>query len=273
MATDTKILEQALAIERDELHVARYTFQLAQTYRSSGEIERALQNYLLRAKLGYSQDEVFYSLYVAAQLKEQLALPEQDVIDAYLEACGAMPTRAEALHGASRFCRLKGRYEEGFQLARQGLAVGRPANGLFIESWIYDYGLLDELAVNGYWSYHYRETYDACVKLLVSGACPLEQRERIAANARFALEKLPHGSDLPSECSPRQKQSGANTVTLRYRPLFEGVPAPQPIRLQVPGWAGKADKLVAGVTPQPWHCMPYVDAAVYGLELRFVDNA
>jgi len=139
----------------------------------------------------------FYSLYTAAQLKEQLGLPEQQVIDAYLEAAGAMPTHAEALHGASRFCRNKGRHEEGFQLARKGLALGRPSNGFFIP-WIYDHGLLDELAVNAYWSGHYRESLDACVALLASAACPAAQRERIAANARFALEKVARGPDTGS---------------------------------------------------------------------------
>jgi len=135
-------------------------------------------------------EEVFCALYVAAQLKEQLGLQEQEVIDAYLEAADAAPTRAEALHGASRFCRVKGRNEEGFQLARKGLAIGRPSNATDIASWLYDYGLLDELAVSGYWSGHYRESLDACVSILASAACPPDERERIAANARFALEKL-----------------------------------------------------------------------------------
>ena len=40
----------------------------------------------------------------------------------------------------------------------------RPANCLLIEGWIYDWGLLDELAVNGYWSGHYRESLDASIK-------------------------------------------------------------------------------------------------------------
>ena len=194
---DPRILEQALAIEHDELLIARYTFQLARSYQSSGEIEKALETYLARARLGGDQGEVFRSLYVAAQLKEQLAPPEQEVIDAYLEAASVKPTRAEALYGASRFCRIKGRYEEGFQLARQGLAIGRPSEG-YIQSWIYDCSLLEELALNGYWSGHYRESLDACVKLLASEACPPDQRERIAANARFALEKLPPDLELGS---------------------------------------------------------------------------
>jgi len=148
------------------------------------------------ATLDSSQEQVFCSLYAAARSKEQLGLPEQEVIDAYLEASHAMPTRAEALYGAIRFCCSKGRYEEGFKLANQGLAIVRPSEGMSIESWIYDYGLLDELAVCAYWSGHYRESLNACIAILASAACPADQRERIAANARFALEKLPNQRNL-----------------------------------------------------------------------------
>jgi len=64
-------------------------------------------------------------------------------------------------------------------------------------------------------------------------------------------------------------QSETKTVSLRYRLIGEGGPSPQPIRLQVPGWAGEAEKMLTGATPQPWHCRPYADAAVYGLEILF----
>jgi len=140
---------------------------------------------------GFLGEESFCRLYAAAQAKEQLGSPEDEVIDAYLEASRAMPTRAEALHGASRYCRFKGHNEKGFQLARKGLALGRPSIGMFVESWIYDYGLLDELAINGYWSGHYRESLEACIKILGNTACPPDKRERIAVNAMFALKKLP----------------------------------------------------------------------------------
>ena len=66
-----------------------------------------------------------------------------------------------------------------------------PDAGLFVESWIYDYGLLDELGVNGYWSGRYRESLDSCLRLLGSFALPADQRERIMRNAQFGFGKLP----------------------------------------------------------------------------------
>lgn len=195
---DIAVLEQALQAEANPFLISRYRFYLAQSYRDSGDVAKALENYLDRAEMGFWQEEVFISLYNAAQLEEQLGYPEQEVIDTYLRASDAVPTRAEALHGASRFCRSKGRNLEGFQMAKRGLAIFPPSNALFAEPWIYEIGLLDELAVNGYWCGRYRESLDASLKLLVSGSCPANQRERIAANAQAALDKLPRDINLGS---------------------------------------------------------------------------
>ena len=184
--------------ERDAAMIARDAFALAQSYRDSGEKEKALEHYLRLADLGYGQDEVFMALYCVARLKEELDHPQQEVIDAYLKASDALPARAEALFWASRFCGGKGRNEEAFQFAKRGSAVSCPTDGLLIEQWIYDWGLLDELAIHAYWSGHYRESLDASIKLLASPVAPSGQRDRFAANARFALEKLPRDRNLGS---------------------------------------------------------------------------
>jgi GR25 family glycosyltransferase involved in LPS biosynthesis/glycosyltransferase involved in cell wall biosynthesis len=187
---DAAVFEAALLTETTPFLLARYRFYLAQSYRDCNEHEKALENYLARAELGFWQEEVFISLYQAARLKQELGHPDQEIIDAYLRAADAAPGRAEALHGASRFCRLKGRYEEGYQFAKRGLQISMPANGLFVEPWIYETGLLDEFAINAYWSGHMRDCLDACLKLLATGKLSPDTVRRITENARFASEKL-----------------------------------------------------------------------------------
>ena len=187
---DSETLESALQTEFDPWMRSRYIFYLAQSYRYCGESEKALQNYLARAELGFWQEEVFESLLNAARIKEALGHPEQEVIETYLRATNAVPTRAEALHGASRFCRNRNRFEEGYQLAKRGLVISQPSGALVVEPWIYEYGLLDELAVNGYWSGHYQDCLNACETLLASGKCPPNERDRVTANADFARQKL-----------------------------------------------------------------------------------
>jgi hypothetical protein len=163
-----------------------------------GERERALEHYMARAKLGFWQEEVFISLFRAAQMKEQLGRPDQEAIDAYLLAAEALPTRAEALHRASQLCRIKGRHEEGYQIAKRGLEIPMPPNALFVEPWVYDIGLLDEFSVNAYWSGHNRDCLDASLKLLATGKLSGSDMRRIVQNARFASERLPRDPNLGS---------------------------------------------------------------------------
>jgi glycosyltransferase involved in cell wall biosynthesis len=195
---DAAALEAALQTETNPFLVARYRFYLAQSYRDCGEAEKALEHYLVRAKLGFWQEEVFVSLYYAAQLKQRLGHPDQEVIGAYLRASDAQPGRAEALHGASRFCRERGRNEEGYQLAKRGLDIAMPSDALFAEPWIYETGLLEEFSVNAYWSGHFRDCFDASLKILAAGKLPEPDVQRVMANARFAAEKMQQESKLGS---------------------------------------------------------------------------
>jgi len=195
---DAEVLETALQTETRDFLIARYRFYLAQSYRDCGQREQALENYLRRADLGFWQEEVFVSLYEAAKLKEALAHPEQDIIDTYLRASDALPTRAEALHGAARFCRYKGRNAEGYEIARRGLDLPLRTDALFVEPWIYETGLLDEYAINAYWSGHYHECLDASLKILATGKPTGTEMKRITANARFAAERLPQVPPPPN---------------------------------------------------------------------------
>ena len=77
---DAVALEKALLTETDPFLRSRYTFYLAQSYRDCGEREKSLTNYLKRAEQGFWSEEIFYSLYQAAKLKEALDFPEDEVI-------------------------------------------------------------------------------------------------------------------------------------------------------------------------------------------------
>jgi tetratricopeptide (TPR) repeat protein len=178
--------------------VARYAFYLANTLRDSGQREAALRIYLQRARLGHWQQEVFMSLLNAAMLKEALGYTNEDVMSAYMDAVAACPARAEALHGAARFCRTKGLYEQGYAFAARGLTITRPSDALFPEDWIYDYGLRDELAVCAYWTGRYAGCRDACDRLLSEKELPPEHRARILRNKQAAMEKLGETGAAPS---------------------------------------------------------------------------
>jgi glycosyltransferase involved in cell wall biosynthesis len=189
-ADDALLLQKALRHETDPFLIARYTFYLAQSYRDARELEQALQFYLRRAELGYWDDEVFVSLHNAAIIKEKLGHPFDDVVESYLRAHESCPRRLEALHGAVRLCRTHQKYAQGYELARKALPNQRPTHGLFVETWIYDYGMLDEFSVVAYWAGHYRESLLASSRILEEQKIPQDQRGRVCENAHFAIEKM-----------------------------------------------------------------------------------
>jgi glycosyltransferase involved in cell wall biosynthesis len=228
---DAAVLERALRNETDQFLISRYTFYLAQSYRDCGEHEKALTNYVKRSELGYWNEEVYISLLEAGHLKSALERPFDEVIDIYLAASKVVPHRAESLHAASRFCRLKGKFTEGYEFAKQGLQIFRPETGLFIQSWVYDYGLLDELAVNAYWCGRYMDCYNACLKVLADERAPVDQRGRIQDNADFALEKLKEltsslGESPVIELPSRRDLPSFNICLVsidRHFPIFEQI--------------------------------------------------
>jgi tetratricopeptide (TPR) repeat protein len=187
---DAEVLERALATETDPFLISRYTFYLAQSYRDCGDSKKALVNYLKRVELGHWDEEIYVSLVEAGHLMSALGRPFEEVVAIYARAARIVPGRAEALHAASLLSRQNGRNVEGMQFARRGIDLAQPA-GLFIQPWIYQYGILDEFAVNAYWAGAYRESLDASLRLLASEKLPAAMVPRVAANARFAADKLP----------------------------------------------------------------------------------
>ena len=190
---EADLLERALATETDPFLVARYKFYLAQTHVDAGDKEEALAAYRERAALGFWDQEVFISLYRSAGIEADLGFDEDAVIASYLLAHEAGKDRAEALHGAARFCRLKERYQQGFDLAKRGILIKRPDKAFFREDWIYQYGLLDEYAINAYWIGRYDECLKSCRKILGTVTLSDADRKRIQANADFARQKLSGG--------------------------------------------------------------------------------
>lgn len=189
-ARDAEILEKALANETDPFRIARYTFYLAQSYRDCGQDEKARDCYLRRTKLGFWTEEIFVSYDAAAQLCERLEQSTQAALALYEEASRVCPERAEAAYRASRLCRMHNDFERGYTIAKQALELNPPDAGLFVEPWIYDYGLLDEFAVNAYWSGHYRDCVAAVLTALARGKVPPQEQLRFIRNAQFAVAKM-----------------------------------------------------------------------------------
>ncbi|TGU53169.1 glycosyltransferase [Mesorhizobium sp. M00.F.Ca.ET.186.01.1.1] len=226
---DAAVLEKALATETDPFLISRYTFYLAQSYKDCGEREKALGHYLRRAEQGFWIEEVYVSFLEAGNLMAALDRPFDEVVAIYERANQTVPARAEALHAVSLYCRNRERYPEGQDYARRGLDLTEPV-GLFVQPWVYQYGLLDEFSVSAYWAGAYRESLDASLKLLASDKLPRDMLERVGSNARFAADKLPpepSRSGGPGAERPIEQHNGAPTTPTTPAPLTKSSWVPE----------------------------------------------
>lgn len=57
-------------------------------------------------------------------------------------------------------------------------------------------------------------------------------------------------------------------IELAYR-LLDKVHPPRRTLCRIPGWAGDAERRADGSVPQPWHCIPFIEGATYGLEFVY----
>jgi hypothetical protein len=187
---DAVLIEEALKSDISDWFKSRYTFYLAQSYRDSGETEKAISRYLERSLQGFWEEEVYMSLYTAANLMKGLNYPQEKIIHTYLRANEVNPNRAEAYYGLVNYCRLNGLNQLGYIMGKNAIQIQIPQNGLFVEKYIYDYALLDEFSIVAYWSGHMEDAKISCERLLQENKIPLYYYDRVKSNLQFALDKL-----------------------------------------------------------------------------------
>jgi hypothetical protein len=193
---DATLLERTLETERDAFLRSRYTYYLAQSLRDAGQPEKALTRFLERSEMGFWTEEVYVSLLGAGRMMQRTGHDLDAILAIYERASTTNPARAEALHEAAWLCNRNGRAAQAYGLAKRGMGLAKPADGLFVEAPIYEYRLADEFAIAAYWTGAYQESLAASAALLGGTALPEADRARVAANVTWALAKLPHTSRM-----------------------------------------------------------------------------
>ncbi len=208
---DAALLEKALL---EEPNHARYQFYLAQSYRDAEKPELALVHYEKRVEMGGWDQEVFWSMYQIAQLQEKLKKPESEICKSYNQAFLFRPSRLEPLYHLCSYYRCQENYLMGYlvgsfalntfaknpekQVIRtladrivkaEEMQIKHSTDPLFVESWIYEYGLLFEYSICAYWIGKYQECKDLCMQLLKK-ELPTHVRECVQKNLGFAEMKL-----------------------------------------------------------------------------------
>lgn len=184
---DVQILEQGLI---DEPNNVRYVFYLAQSYRDAGMLEKALENYQRRISLGGWDQEVFWSKLEVALLQERLGMPAEVYEESYWEAFRFRPTRVEPLYHLMNALRHEGDFQRAYEIGLTAITIPLSKDILFVQKWIYDYGLLLEQSICAYWIGNYEETRDLSLRILALPDLPANIIECVQSNLAFANFKI-----------------------------------------------------------------------------------
>jgi Glycosyl transferase family 2 len=184
---DADVLRKALEKEPGN---ARYAFYYAQSLRDAGDLAGAAAAYEKRAAMGGWAEEIYFSLFQAALLRERSGTPYPNVVAAYLDACNSRTSRAEAPCELARYFRLNQRYALGRHFAQIAAQLPVSNDLLFIDRAVHEWRAHDEWSVSAYWCGEYAESARLCRELLADARLPERERERVQKNLEFAQAKL-----------------------------------------------------------------------------------
>jgi len=179
---DVAVLEQAV---KDDPRNARNVFYLAQSCRDAGQVQASLHWYQHRVDMGGWDEERWYALFQIAVLRERQQAADSIVRDAYLAAYAARPQRAEPLCELARRHREHGEYALATLFALQASQIPQPADILFVDTQVYAWRALDELAVSAFYTPHQDAGRAALRRLLQERRYPAAHAARIEGNRTF----------------------------------------------------------------------------------------
>ena len=188
---DAELLEEDLRQHPDN---ARSQFYLGQSYKHAGRLEQAYEVYQKRIAMPGWAEETFMARLEMGRIAVLLGRPEQVVVGDLLAAYDLRPTRAEPLHELAQYFRKQKMYGKAYLFAKAGVLTPQPKDRLFVAQDVYDWRLLDEVAVAAFWIGNYHDSKVACEEALSrfdQGLdAPADDVRRIRENLQHAINKL-----------------------------------------------------------------------------------
>ncbi|MEU8463139.1 glycosyltransferase [Streptomyces sp. NPDC029003] len=178
-------------LERDPDN-GRTVFYLAQTLRDMGRRAEAIRLYERRGAMGGWPEEVYQSLLQAGVLHGDSGDPADwpAAMDALDRASEARPQRLEARYELVSRLRLLGRHRTAHTLVEPCLDRPAPDDVLFVQPWVYRWGLLFEYSITAYWVGDPAASLRACDRLLALPDLPAPYRRQTLLNRGYALRGL-----------------------------------------------------------------------------------
>jgi tetratricopeptide (TPR) repeat protein len=171
----------------DEPQESRHHFYRARTLQALDRTREAVQAYRHCLTLPGWDEQVFSCHYQLGLLLAPTDWPA--AIAEHLTAWNLRPHRAEPLWALAAGLRERGEHHAAELFAERGLALPEPDDILFVESWIYHWGLLFEYSIASHWTGHPDRALRACDQLLARADLPASYREQVVRNRVFSTER------------------------------------------------------------------------------------
>lgn len=180
-----KFPKDALALQEylaDHPNDTRTVFYIAQSYRDAGDTAKAIDWYEKRIALGGWKEEVFWSLYQIALLR--------NADDAFARAARYASWRLEPIYHRARLARERGDYAMAFAMADYCQVhltnpAKLPLDTLFLDQDLFQYGCLFERSVASYWVHQFRVFQADTGQLLAASQLPEVWRTHVQHNTQW----------------------------------------------------------------------------------------
>ena len=183
---DALILEK---IHREHPKDSRTVFYLAQSYLKANETFLALKYNELRASMGGYEDEIFWSLYTVACLREDLNCGSEEIINSYLKAFQFNGSRAEPLYKLSRYLIKIGKYSMGCEMAKKAVSIPFPKTLFFVQRDVYEYESLLFLSYSQHLLKLFDEATSSYQQLLAKKNLPESERKTVEQFLQLSQRK------------------------------------------------------------------------------------
>lgn len=185
------ILEQAL---REEPENSRYAFYLAESYRESGQLSKAIMAYQKFLSMPGWDQEVYWALIQMGLVQKQMNWPWESVSMSFFKAYAYRAFRAEAVYFLAELYNEQQKHALAYALVKGYMATPKKhqAETGFCLPWVDAYGLLFQLSISAFYVGEYKESLDLNDALL-SQEIPANIRKQVEINRQFPIKRLVGG--------------------------------------------------------------------------------
>jgi len=179
---DIELLER---VAQKEPQNTRNRFHLARHYEAVHEYELALKNYEMRAMVGDSCPEVFYSFYRMGLIQKELGISSEIFINNYLKAFQSRTWRAEPLYSLTEYFMDIKSYFLGYLISKIVMTDAIFNDYYLTINKVYDYELLSQYVECAFRLGKYQEAYKGLKRLLAVQSLPSDIR--VSSEKNLAL--------------------------------------------------------------------------------------